>query len=133
MFWQTNFSLQFRELMEKTCNGNLPCLATSSLYYVAVKSAAGSIYDRIQVTTLGLFVLFIFLRHFIHFMTKKNEKIVLVSKNWFQPANGLWSTCSLVKIHNSFGQRDCSRNLITQFWAFFNPPFILQDLGMLTL
>jgi hypothetical protein len=39
---------KFKELMDKTCRGNLPCLATSGIYYVAVKSAAGNIFDRIQ-------------------------------------------------------------------------------------
>ena len=32
---------------------------------------------------------------------KSTQKVVLALKNWFQPANGMGSTRSLVEIHNS--------------------------------
>ena len=42
----------------------------------------------------------IFLRYFTHFMTKKYAKSFLALKNWFWPANSMWSTRLLVEIHN---------------------------------
>ena len=40
--------------------------------------------------------------NFFYFVPLVTEKVVLVPKNWFQPANGVWSTHSLVKKHNRY-------------------------------
>jgi len=40
--------IRFKELMDDICRGNLPCLATSRIYYLAVRSAAGNLYELIQ-------------------------------------------------------------------------------------
>ena len=39
---------------------------------------------------------------FLYFVPVVTEKVALVLKNWFQPANGVRSTHSLVKIHNRY-------------------------------
>ena len=36
------------------------------------------------------------------FLLKRTQKVVLASKNWFWPANGVRSTRSLVEIHNTY-------------------------------
>ena len=40
--------IKFKELMDEICGNNLPCLATSRIYYLAVRSAASSLYELIQ-------------------------------------------------------------------------------------
>ena len=39
---------------------------------------------------------------FFFFVPLVTEKVVLASKNWFWPANGVWSTRLLVEIHNTW-------------------------------
>ena len=46
------------------------------------------------------------------FATEKDGKLVLTPKKWFWPANGMRSTCSLVKIHNINPYHN------TSFWDF---------------
>ena len=48
---------------------------------------------------------------FLYFVPLVTEKVVFASKNWFWPANGVWSTRSLVKTHNSY------ERILLQQWA----------------
>lgn len=40
--------LRFKELMDEICGGNYACLATSVVYYLAVKSLGTDSFDKLQ-------------------------------------------------------------------------------------
>ena len=54
---------------------------------------------------------------FLYFVPLVTEKVVLSSKSWFGPANGMPSTHLLVEIHNVYNFN--LQLLVFKFWMYF--------------